>query len=272
MENKIKKKQKLAKDTYLIELHCPAIAQKAQPGNFIMVRVSENGERIPLTIADFSRSSISIVFKEVGYTTKMLSNMRSGNSILDIAGPLGQPSDLGTGGNICFVGGGAGVAALYPLIKSMRKKGNNLITIVGARSKSHLFWLDRLSRESNRVLISTDDGSMGRHGQVTDILKVIMRRRLDVVYTAGPLPMMMNVAKMTWRMVKTKASLNPIMVDGIGMCGGCRVKVDEKVRFCCTDGPEFDAHKVDWDELIIRNSRYLDAEKKAVKACSCGAR
>jgi len=270
MENVIKKKKKIAKDTYMLDVQCKLIAKKAKPGQFIMIRLSENGERIPLTIADHDDKNLTIVFKIVGYSTKALANLRSGSTLYNIIGPLGTPSLLEGSGNICFIGGGVGVAAMYPLIKALNKKGNNIITIIGARSKEHLFWLNRIRKMSNKVLIATEDGSMGKKGRVTDILRVMMRRRLEMVYSVGPLMMMKNVSKYTWRMVKTKVSLNPLMVDGIGMCGGCRVTVGDKVKFCCVDGPEFDAHNLDWDEVIRRNTRYVDEEKNALKRCkSC---
>jgi len=270
MENVIKKKQKIATDTYMVELRCPGIARKAKPGQFVMVRLSDNGERIPLTIADSTATQITLVFKTLGFTTKALSNLRSGSVIQDISGPLGTPSPLLGNGNICFVGGGVGAAALYPIIKALNKKGNNIITIVGAKSKDHLFWLDRLRSLSGKVLIATDDGSVGKKGTAADVLRMIMRRRLDMVYAIGPMPLMQEVSKITWRMVKTRVSLNPIMVDGMGMCGGCRVKVEDDVRFACVDGPEFDAHQVDWEELMRRNSAYCEEEKYANKKCKCG--
>ncbi len=267
MDNIIRKKQKIATDTYLISVHCPLIARAAKPGQFVILRVHQNGERIPLTIADNTKTDISIIFKAVGYTTRILSGLRSGSSLLDLSGPLGKPSSLNGAGNICFVGGGVGIAAIYPLIKAMKKKGNNNIAIIGAKSKNHLFWLDKLKEVSDKVLIATEDGSMGKKGFVTDILKTVMRRRIDTVYTIGPTIMMKNVSKLTWRMVKTNASLNTLMIDGIGMCGGCRIEVGGKTKFACIDGPEFDAHKLDWDMIMRRNSCYIPEEKTALKKC-----
>jgi ferredoxin/flavodoxin---NADP+ reductase len=272
MENIIKKKQKVATDTYMLTVKCPGIAQKARPGQFVIVRVSDNGERIPLTIADYSKTELTLVFKVVGFTTKVLSNLRSGSSIKDLCGPLGTPSALNGNGNICFVAGGVGIAAIYPLLKSLKKKGNNNIVIVGAKTKGHLFWLDKIRSAGDKVLISTEDGSLGKKGCVTDVLRHMMRRRLDMVYAVGPLMMMKNVSKMTWRMVKTHVKLNPVMIDGIGICGGCRVKVNGDIKFACIDGPEFNGHELDWEGLINRNSRFIEEEKYAMKKCTCGGK
>ncbi len=270
MENIIKKKQKIAENTFEIDLRCPGIAKNARPGQFVMVRLSDNGERIPFTIVNSTKTNITLVFKVVGFSTKALSNLRKGSHIHDIAGPLGCPSPLEGAGNLCFVAGGVGIAGIYPLLKALNQKGNNLITIIGAKSKDNLFWVDKIRKESNKVLIATEDGSAGRRGTAVDVLGMIMRRRLDMVYANGPLPMMKNVSKVTWRMVKTRVALSTLMVDGIGLCGSCRVKVKEKQKFVCLDGPEFDAHEIDWDEIIRRTTMFCDEEAHASKKCKCG--
>lgn len=270
MENVIKKKQKIATDTFMLTIRAPGIAKKAKPGQFVILRLSDNGERIPLTIAESSATQITIIFKVLGFTTKSLSNLRSGSVIQDLMGPCGTPSPQYGSGNICLVAGGVGLAALLPVMKSLNQKGNNLITIVGAKTKNHLFWVDKARQLSSKVLVATEDGSLGKKGTAPDVLRMIMRRRLDMVYCVGPLSMMESVSKITWRMVKTRAMLNPIMIDGMGMCGGCRVRVNGKTKFACVDGPEFDAHEISWEELIRRNDTYGREERMAIKKCKCG--
>ncbi|MFH2028466.1 MAG: sulfide/dihydroorotate dehydrogenase-like FAD/NAD-binding protein [Nanoarchaeota archaeon] len=259
----ILKKQKLAENTYLMEIDAPDVAKKAQPGQFIILRIDEEGERIPLTIADFDKKVITLVFLVVGHTTERLSNLKKGDSLLDFVGPLGLPSLIKEYGNVCLVGGGLGIAPIYPIAKALKKANNNIITILGAKSKSNLFWEDKFKEISDELLIATDDGSKGHKGFVSDLLKELMgRKKLDLAIAIGPPIMMKVVSDLTRQRIKTLVSLNPIMIDGMGMCGGCRVIIDGKTKFACVDGPEFNGHKVEWDELINRNKFYHEEEHK----------
>lgn len=256
------KKHKLAENTYLMEIEAPKIARKAQPGQFIILRIDEKGERIPLTIADYNRKTITVVFLVVGKTTEQLSQLRKNDSLLDVVGPLGNKSGISNFGTVCLVGGGLGIAPLYPIANALKKEKNTIITIIGAKSKEFLFWEDRLKGVSGRLIVCTDNGTKGRKGFVTTTLKeLIEKERPNRVIAIGPPIMMKNIANITKDRIKTIASLNPIMIDGIGMCGGCRVVIDGIIKFACCDGPEFDAHKVDWDELINRNKAYLEEEE-----------
>ena len=259
--NKIVKKQKLAENTYLLEIEALEIAKKSQPGQFVVLRVNETGERIPLTIADYTKKTITLVILVVGKTTEELAGLRKNDTILDLAGPLGNKSEIRQYGSVCLIGGGLGIAPIYPIAKALKKE-NELTIIIGAKSKNYLFWEDRFRQLTKNVLICTDDGSKGRHGFVSDALKKLMEeKRFELVIAIGPPIMMKVISDLTRDRIKTKVSLNPLMVDGIGMCGGCRVVIDNKIRFACSDGPEFDAHKVDWDELISRNRTYLSEEE-----------
>jgi NAD(P)H-flavin reductase len=262
----ILKKQKVAENTYLMEVLAPAVARKAKPGNFIMLRIDEAGERIPLTIADYNKKTVTIIFLVVGKTTKQLSALRKGDVLFDFVGPLGNESEIAEFGTVCLVGGGLGMASLYLIGKAFKKAGNNVISIMGAKNKKFLFWEDHYKAISDNFIICTDDGSKGRKGFVSEALNELMRKKkINRVIAIGPTIMMKVVANLTKDRIKTIASLNPIMIDGMGMCGCCMVIIDEEVRFACVDGPEFDAHKVDWDELMNRNKTYLHEEK-----CSCG--
>jgi ferredoxin--NADP+ reductase len=255
----ILKKQKLAEKVYSFKLKAPEIADKAQPGHFIMLRLHENGERIPLTISDQDKNSITVVVQAVGKTTIELSKLKKGDKILDLAGPLGNKSEIEKIGTVCLIAGGVGCAEIYPIAKAFKKKGNKVIVIFGVRNKKLLFLEKEFKKISDKVIICTDDGSKGKKGFVTDALKDLMRKiKLDLVMAVGPIPMMKAVANMTKDLVKTKVSLNSIMVDGIGMCGCCRVTVEDEIKFVCVDGPEFDAHKVNFDELQKRNLMYED--------------
>jgi len=267
---KIAKKQKLAENTYLMEIAAPEIAKKAKAGQFIILRIDEKGERIPLTIADFNKKTITIVFLVVGKTTEQLANLRKGDYLLDFVGPLGNPSEIKEYGSVCLVGGGLGIAPIYPIGMALRKSKNRVIAIIGAKSRKHLFWEDKFRKIAHKLIICTDDGSKGVKGFVSSALKdFIDKERPNLVIAIGPPVMMKAVADITKSRVKTIASLNPIMIDGMGMCGGCRVIVEGRVRFACSDGPEFDAHKVDWNELMNRNKMYLEEEgySKEHKKC-----
>ncbi len=262
---KIKEKKFLAEKTYLIKLFAPDIAKKAKPGNFVMLRIDEKGERIPLTIADHDFETITIIFLVVGKTTEDLSKLNKGDNLLDVVGPLGNPIKIKNYGKVVFVAGGLGIAAIYPQLKALKRE-NRIISIIGARKKELLFLLDEIKQFSDKLIVCTDDGSYGKKGFVTDALKEIVdKEKIDMVITIGPPVMMMAVSELTRGKVKTIASINSIMVDGIGMCGSCRVRVNNKIKFACVDGPEFDAHEVDWDELLKRNSKYKEEECKCLK-------
>jgi len=262
----ILRKQKLAEKTFLLEIEAPLIAKKAKAGNFVVLRIDENGERIPLTIADFSKKTITLVVLVVGKTTEQLSTLRKGDFLLDLVGPLGNAALIKEYGTVCLIAGGLGIAPVYPIARELAKIGNEIIVIMGAKSKSYLFWEDSFKKMADQLIIMTDDGSKGGKGFVTNALEDLMRKKkVDFVIAIGPPIMMQNVCKLTYQRARTKVSLNPIMVDGLGMCGCCRVVVDCKVKFACVDGPEFDGHKVDWDELIYRNKTYEEQECRCKK-------
>ncbi|AEA46815.1 sulfide/dihydroorotate dehydrogenase-like FAD/NAD-binding protein [Archaeoglobus veneficus] len=264
----ILEKVELAENIKEIVVDAPIIAKKAEPGQFVIVVVDERGERIPLTIADYDRKAgtITIVFLEIGKTTMKLGRLGVGDEMAHIAGPLGNPSEIPENETIVFVGGGVGIAAVYPIARKAKQAGNEVISIIGARSKNLLIWEDRMRAVSDELIVTTDDGSYGRKGVVTEPLKEILEngRKVDRVVTVGPAIMMKFVALTTKPYgVKTIASLNPIMVDGSGMCGACRVEVGGETKFACVDGPEFDAHQVDFDLLIKRLGTYREEEELA---------
>jgi ferredoxin--NADP+ reductase len=264
----IKRKQKLAENIYLMEILAPDIARSSKPGQFIILQIGKKGERIPLSIADFTKKTVTIVFSAVGFTTKMLAGMKKGQKILHVVGPLGNPTEIKEFGNVCLIGGGFGAAPLYAIAKAMKKAKNNVMTIIGARTKSLMFWEKELAKSSDELMVMTDDGSRGDEGFVTDALEKAMKKvRFNLVVAIGPPAMMKSVAKMTQNRVKTVVSLSPIMMDGMGMCGGCRVAVGGEVKFACVDGPEFDAHEVDWESLAKRGRAY---EKEESHICRCG--
>ena len=261
-------RETLAAKIHLFKIEAPAVAKKAQPGQFVVVRVDERGERIPLTIADWDEKegSVSMVFMEVGATTFRLAQLKAGESIADFVGPLGVPSDIEKFGTVVCVAGGVGVAVITPIAKALKEKGNNIISILGARSKDLLFWEDKLRNASHQLIVTTDDGTYGRKGVVTEPLKELLEggEKVDRVIAIGPTVMMKFCAKTTQPFgVKTIVSLNPIMVDGTGMCGCCRVSVGGATKFACVDGPDFDGHQVDWDLLAARQRIYLDEEKRS---------
>ena len=266
---KILLKQDLGPEIHLFKIAAPAVAEKAQPGQFVVVRIDERGERIPLTIADWDEGgSVTIVFVEVGTTTCRLALLEVGDVIVDFVGPLGRPSRIEKYGNVVCVAGGVGVAAIAPIARALKKEGNKVFSILGSRSRDLIFWEDKLRSASDKLIVTTDDGSYGRKGVVTDPLKELLEsgEKIDRVIAIGPGVMMKFCASTTEAYgVKTIVSLNPIMVDGTGMCGGCRVSVGGETRFACVDGPEFDGHKVDWELLFARQRIYSDEEK-----CSLG--
>ena len=264
--NEIIRKKSLAPGVTLLEIKAPLIAGKARPGNFLMLRVNEKGERIPLTIADFDRQAgtITIIFQEVGYTTKVLGSLEEGECLMDVAGPLGNHLEIKGYDKVVCVGGGSGTALLYPEVKAFSRQGSEVITITGARTKNLIILEEELQELSDRLYVCTDDGSYGHEGFVTDVLQDILAREqdIDLVVAIGPAVMMQAVADLTEQKgIKTIVSLNSLMVDGTGMCGGCRVTVDGEVKFTCIDGPSFDAHQVDFDELSNRLSYYSDHEE-----------
>jgi ferredoxin--NADP+ reductase len=266
----------------LLEVRAPEIAQKALPGQFVIVMVNEFGERIPLTIVkkDVSKGSITLIFQEVGFTTKLLSMLEVGESLYAIVGPLGKPTEIKNYGHVILVGGGVGVAEVLPVAVALKSAGNYITAILGARCKNLIILEEEMRSVSDKLYVATDDGSYGERGFVTDILRRVLEVCKDkedvieeggdilsspsLIYTAGPIPMMKKVAEVVQEVgyeIKVIASLCPIMVDGTGMCGCCRVTVNNQKKLACVDGPEFDALKVDWEELMRRNQIYLKQEK-----------
>jgi ferredoxin--NADP+ reductase len=267
--NKITKKEVLAESIKLIEIEAPLVAERALPGQFVVLRIDEHGERIPLTIADKDpkAGTITIVFQEAGATTKKLGTLEVGDSLLNLLGPLGHSTHVEKFGNVVVIGGGVGIAEIHPIIKAMREAGNKVITIIGARCKELLILDKVISDVSSELHITTDDGTCGRKGFVTDILKELIEgdEKIDLVFAVGPVPMMEAVSRVTKpQNIKTIVSLNPIMLDATGMCGVCRVVVGGKTLFACVDGPEFDAHLVDFADLKGRLNVYKDKEKIAL--------
>jgi ferredoxin--NADP+ reductase len=268
--NKIVKKEILAQGIKLLEVEAPQISKKAQPGQFLVLRIDDKGERMPLTIfdSDLVKGTVKIIFQEVGKTTVQLGQLKEGDYILNIMGPLGKPSNIEYYGHVIIIGGGLGTALAYPVTKALKRAGNELTAIIGARTEALLILEDEMRDLSDRLYVTTDDGSKGHHGFVTDILKELIdkKEKIDLVHAVGPTVMMRAVTKITKpTRIKTIVSLNPIMLDGTGMCGGCRVTVGGKSKFCCVDGPEFDAHLVDFNQLMTRLSMYLDEEKVALQ-------
>lgn len=259
---KVIKKEKIALDTYSLKIQAPKIASATKPGQFLMIQLDDNSERIPLTIADNTKTTVTVIFLTLGYSTKKLAGLRKSSFIKNVVGPLGNPSEMDEYGEVLVIGGGLGLASCFPIIKGLNLAGNSVTTIMGAKSKNHLFWTDEFAKISDKVFISTDDGSLGIKGQVTDILRKILRKAyFNRVYAIGPGPMMKAVSEVTKSRVKTIVSLNPIMIDGMGMCGSCRVTVDDEVKFGCIDGPEFDAHLVNWKEFLLRLNQYDKQER-----------
>jgi len=258
----------IAPEIRKIEIYAPEIAKRAKAGQFVVIRVDERGERIPLTLVDWNpnRGSITLVFQEVGVTTKKLGRVKKGEYILDVIGPLGNPTEVKNYGTIVGVGGGVGNACLLPVMREFKRAGNYTVSMIGARTSELLILEDELSEVSDELYIATDDGSRGYKGFVTDLLKRFLeRRRPDLVYAVGPTIMMKVVSSITKPYgVKTIVSLNPIMVDGTGMCGACRVIVGGKLRFACIDGPEFDGHQVNFDALMNRLRMYKEEEELAL--------
>jgi ferredoxin--NADP+ reductase len=255
----------LSPDVKLIRVVAPRIAKKQKPGQFVIVRVNETGERIPLTIAASDSETITIIVQGIGKTTKLLNRLEAGDCIADVVGPLGKPSEIEKFGRCVIIGGGVGTAIAYPTAKALKVAGNKVIAIIGGRNRQLVILEDEMRAFADEVIVTTDDGSYGEKGLVIDPLKRLVGK-IDYVLAIGPIPMMRAVANVTREHnIKTVVSLNPIMVDGTGMCGGCRVLVDGKSQFACVDGPEFDAHQVDFDVLTKRNAMYREAERCALE-------
>ncbi len=275
---KILLREDLAPSIHLFKVAAPGVVKKAQAGQFVVIRIDERGERIPLTIADWDRDegSVTIVFMEVGTTTARLALLKAGDAIADFVGPLGVPTHIEKFGTVVCAAGGVGVAPISPIARALKNAGNKIISILGARSKDLLFWEDKLRSFSDQLIVTTDDGTYGRKGVVTEPLKELLEsgEKVDLVVAIGP-AVMMKFCSLTTKPfgVKTTVSLNPIMVDGTGMCGCCRVEVDGVTKFACVDGPDFDGHQVDWDLLLARQRIYLDEEKRSFEQwqCQCGA-
>lgn len=277
MANKILEKDMLRSDLYFLKVAAPEIAKKAKAGQFVIVRADEVGERIPLSLARINPEdgTLGLVIQTVGVTSTKLSELNVGDYIADIAGPMGHKTPIENYGRVVLVGGGFGAAPMYPIGKALKEAGNTVTSVIGARSADLLVYEDELAEFSDQVLVSTDDGSKGHKGLVTDVLKnEIETNGADFVMAIGPAIMMKFVALSTKPYnVKTFVSLNPIMVDGTGMCGACRVSVGGETKFGCTDGPDFDGHLVDWDLLMARQRTYLGEEKEAMErhTCNCVA-
>jgi ferredoxin--NADP+ reductase len=261
----LEKKLLRAPDVFYYKLAAPAISLKALPGQFVIVRLHDRGERIPLSLADIdpAAGTISLIVMAVGKTTSEMATLKPGEEILDLCGPLGNPTEIERVGKVILVGGGFGTAPLYPIARAFKAAGSEVVVVMGARSGDLLIYEKEMAQVSDRVLVATDDGSKGSKGLVTTVLKnEIDRSGADLVIAIGPMVMMRAVAETTRPSgIKTIVSLNPIMVDGTGMCGGCRVAVGGETKFACTDGPEFDGHAVDWDILMNRQKKY-HAEQK----------
>ncbi|AUS97682.1 ferredoxin-NADP reductase [Clostridium thermosuccinogenes] len=271
---KIVRKEVLNSAVKLMEIEAPYVARKAEPGQFIIFRIDENGERVPLTIADSDKEkgTVTIIFQEVGKTTKQLGTLEEGDYLLDFVGPLGKASHLEGYKKVAVIGGGLGTAIAYPQAKKLHKLGAEVHVITGFRNKDLIILEKEMAEVSDRLVIATDDGSNGNKGFVTDMLKKLIEEgnRYDLVIAIGPLIMMKMVSKLTKEYgIKTLVSMNPVMIDGTGMCGGCRLTVGGKTKFACVDGPDFDGHEVDFDEAMRRQMMYKNEEKRVLEAHEC---
>ncbi|MDL2322030.1 sulfide/dihydroorotate dehydrogenase-like FAD/NAD-binding protein [Desulfosarcina sp. OttesenSCG-928-B08] len=264
---KIVRREEMSEGTVILnEIEAPLIARKAKPGQFVILKANEDGERIPLTMADSDpkKGTITVIYMVVGKSTALFKTLQTGDGFQDVIGPLGAPTHLEKLGNVVCVGGGTGVAVLHPITRGLKEIGNQVTCIIGARTKNLLIMEPQMKAASHDLRVCTDDGSYGHHGFVTDILKEVLDKgNIQLVVGIGPVPMMRAVSNLTRPYnVKTLVSLNPIMIDGTGMCGGCRVTVGGKTKFACVDGPEFDGHEVDFNELMMRLQAYAEDEKK----------
>lgn len=266
----VKSRVELAPKVHNLIFEAPLIAKKALPGQFVIIRVDEQGERVPLTIAYTlpDTGCISVIVQEIGVSTMKIGRLQAGDQVLDLVGPLGAPSEIRHFGTVVCVGGGVGIAALYPIAKALHDRGNEVISILGARCKDYLIMREEMESGSSQCLYSTDDGSWGKKGFVSDVLQDLIEsgKKIDRVIAVGPAVMMRAVAETTRPyQIPTIVSLNPIMVDGTGMCGACRVSVGGQVKFACVDGPDFDAHQVDWSQLLLRQRSFCTQEHQALE-------
>jgi ferredoxin--NADP+ reductase len=268
---KILQKEVLSDINKLMVIEAPEVARKAKAGQFVIVRLDEKGERIPLTIADFDRKkgTITLIFQEVGKTTMQMGTLEVGDELATFTGPLGHATEIEDFGTVVCVGGGVGIAPIHPIARALKEAGNTVISIIGARNQELLFWEDKMREASSELIVCTDDGSYARKALVTEPLKELLEqkdRKIARVWAIGPAIMMKFVSLTTEPFkVPTIVSLNTVMIDGTGMCGGCRVQMTDGAKFVCADGPEFDAHQIDWDLLMARQRFYLDEEKQAVE-------
>lgn len=274
---RVVKRRQLAESIVLLEIEAPAVAAKAKPGEFIIVRQNEDSERIPLTITDFNREkgTITIVIQEVGYSSALICQMQEGDSFIDFVGPLGQETEIEKLGTVLCVGGGVGIAPVHPIARALKEAGNKVISVLGARCKDLMILEDEMRAVSDEVIITTDDGSYGIKGFVTHGIQSVLDRgeKVDAIWAIGPVIMMKSVADFTKPLgIKTIVSMNPIMVDGTGMCGACRLDVGGETKFACVDGPEFDGHQVDFDLAMKRSSFFREKEKIAYDKVKCQCR
>ena len=267
-------KEDLTPVTKLFEIRAPDVARKARAGQFVIIRIHEKGERIPLTIADYDREqgTITLVVQEVGKTTTEMSKMRAGDQLASLTGPLGIASEIEQYGTVVCIGGGFAIAPIYPIARALKEAGNVVLSILGVRTRELLFWEKRMRTVCDQVIVCTDDGSYGREGLVIDPLLEMLEggRTLDQIWAVGP-AIMMKFCCLTSQPfgVPTTVNLNSIMVDGTGMCGACRVEVGGRTLFACVDGPEFDGHQVDWERLMVRQGIYLEEEQQAMETWHC---
>ena len=272
MGYKILSKKEVCPNQFEITIDAPYITRNAKAGQFIILRVDKGGERVPLTIADVDKEKgeLTIVYMAVGFSTKKLALLNVGEEIADIVGPLGKPTHIEKYGTVVCLAGGYGAAPCYLIAKAFKEAGNKVYMVMGARNKDLIFWEDKMKDACTELFVTTDDGSMGTKGFVTNILSDLMEKEtIDYAIAVGPMPMMRAVAELTrGKGIKTEASMNPIMVDGTGMCGACRVTVGDEVKFACVDGPDFDAHLIDFDEVINRGRIYKDQEKSRDENCN----
>jgi len=265
---KIVSKETVAPQIHILEIEAPLVTRHSTPGQFVILRIDEKGERIPLTIhtSNKKKGTVSIMFQEVGVSTMKLGALKVGDTLLNVIGPLGNAFPIKKYGTVVMVAGGLGLPAVYDLLKPMKEAGNKVVMIYGARSKDLIFLEEDLKKNTDELLIATDDGSYGHKGFVTDVLKEIMEREsVDLIFAVGPLIMMKSVCKLTKEYnVKTLVDLNPIMIDGTGMCGGCRVRIGDELKLVCVDGTAFDGHAVDWEQIMTKSKMYSEEEKEAI--------
>lgn len=267
---KILTRDDITTESVRMVVSAPHVARKCEPGQFIMFRIDKRGERVPLTIADFDRAAgtITIIFQKVGKSTYHLAELQAGDEILDFVGPLGRHMQVGRLGTVACLGGGLGIAPIYPKVRALKEAGNYVISVIGARRRDLVFLEEEMRAQSDELYVTTDDGSYGQKGFVTDALKKLIDegKVIDHVLAVGPMPMMAAVCKVTAELhIPTWVSLDTIMVDGTGMCGSCRINVGNETKFACVDGPVFDGHQVDWDEAKSRQTRYCAEEKRALE-------